>query len=446
MANSLSYKKILLFGTGAIGGYFGGMLSRSGVDVTFIARGARLAAMQANGLTLIQTTDNKTDRLIVKAQAAPEGIYDLIIISTKSEGTEAATLACKEHLATGGAVLSLQNGVDNVDKIAKVFGADCVVGGVIFSGISVPVAGVVRYEPRTFLMLGGITETAKQHDEGLKALFTAAGVKSRVVADIRVDMWRKLTRNMVINPLSALTGATMGQMWASKSLLRVMKTIAMETVAVANASNVPLTAEDADKVLILAEIYADYKTSMLQDAELNKPLELDGIMGVVAEASSTGKAVAPVSAALYDIMKFIFAERWHHTFPRLAADVIVYNKDKVLLIERKFEPFGWAIPGGMAELNEKIEHTAVRELMEETGVIVAESNLKLLGVYSEPSRDKRGHTVSVIYYVVIEGDVIIKADDDAANADFFELDKLPPLAFDHSKVLADFRNIFRGVV
>jgi 2-dehydropantoate 2-reductase len=128
-------------------------------------------------------------------------------------------------------------------------------------------------------------------------------------------------------------------------------------------------------------------------------------------------------------------KRWFHSFPRLAADVIVVNDKSVLLIERKFPPYGWAIPGGMAELGETIERTAVRELEEETGISVTEDQLTLLGVYSDPARDFRGHTVGAVYYTYSSEAPV--AADDAKNARYFPLNELPELAFDHAKVLQD---------
>jgi 2-dehydropantoate 2-reductase len=119
----------------------------------------------------------------------------------------------------------------------------------------------------------------------------------------------------------------------------------------------------------------------------------------------------------------------------VAADVIVRNGGSVLLVERKYEPKGWAIPGGFVEYGEKTEDAAVRELMEETG-IKAES-VTLLGIYSDPARDKRGHVASAVYYT--ESDAEPVAGDDAKTAKFFPLDALPAdLAFDHAKILADY--------
>ena len=122
--------------------------------------------------------------------------------------------------------------------------------------------------------------------------------------------------------------------------------------------------------------------------------------------------------------------------PPIAADVIIELGDKIVLIERKNFPFGWAIPGGFVEIGERVEQAAIREAMEETSLKVELRTL--LGVYSRPDRDPRGHTIGVVYIGRAEGEP--RAADDAQNLGLFTVDDLPsPLAFDHAEILADYR-------
>jgi ADP-ribose pyrophosphatase YjhB (NUDIX family) len=129
--------------------------------------------------------------------------------------------------------------------------------------------------------------------------------------------------------------------------------------------------------------------------------------------------------------------------PIPAADVVVVRAGRILLIERRNPPPGWAIPGGFIEYGESAEDAAVRELFEETGLRATE--LELLGVYSKPLRDPRFHTLTVVYLAQATGDPV--AGDDAASATWFPLDKLPtPLAFDHDLVIADaIRRLSKGL-
>ena len=134
--------------------------------------------------------------------------------------------------------------------------------------------------------------------------------------------------------------------------------------------------------------------------------------------------------------------RWH--MPTPAVDVVVYEESRgVLLVQRRYAPFGWALPGGFVEYGECVETAAVREILEETGLRVVLTGL--LGVYSDPGRDARRHTISTVFTAEAGEYNTLQAGDDAADAVFFPLDALPlPLAFDHERILADFARV-RGI-
>ncbi len=137
------------------------------------------------------------------------------------------------------------------------------------------------------------------------------------------------------------------------------------------------------------------------------------------------------------IMKGIYT--YEYPRPMLTADVMVTNaKGEVLLVRRGNDPFKgcWALPGGFMEMDETIEHCAVRELEEETGLKVSEKDIRLIGVYSAPGRDPRGRTVTLAYSVRI-GNETAKAGDDAAEVRWWPLNALPPLAFDHAQIVSD---------
>jgi len=127
--------------------------------------------------------------------------------------------------------------------------------------------------------------------------------------------------------------------------------------------------------------------------------------------------------------------------PAATADIIVEQNNKILLIRRLKEPYKgkWALPGGHLDYGqETLEHTAARELKEETNLTTKETDLRLLGIYSEPNRDPRGHYITHVYLTKnIKG--VVKADDDADIAKWFDLDNLPSLAFDHNRIIKDYK-------
>jgi 8-oxo-dGTP diphosphatase len=126
-------------------------------------------------------------------------------------------------------------------------------------------------------------------------------------------------------------------------------------------------------------------------------------------------------------------KQYKNPFP--TVDIIIEFEGKIILIERRNKPYGWALPGGFVDYGESLEEAAVREAREETSMEI--SNLRLLGCYSDPARDERMHTISTVY--IATGCGVPLAADDALNLDVFSIDSLPePLCFDHSRILADY--------
>ena len=130
--------------------------------------------------------------------------------------------------------------------------------------------------------------------------------------------------------------------------------------------------------------------------------------------------------------------------PMLTADcVVVRHRAEVLLVRRGNEPYKgcWALPGGFMEMDETIEHCAVRELQEETGIVVEEDMIRLIGVYSAPGRDPRGRTVTAAYRIDVADSMVATAGDDATEVRWWPLEELPPLAFDHNEIITAAQSI-----
>lgn len=128
----------------------------------------------------------------------------------------------------------------------------------------------------------------------------------------------------------------------------------------------------------------------------------------------------------------------------LTADCVVVRDGALLLVRRGNDPYKgcWALPGGFMEMDETIEHCAARELQEETGIVVDEKSLRLVGIHSAPGRDPRGRTVTAAYAVAVDSGIQAAAGDDAAEVRWWPLQELPPLAFDHREIVADAMELF----
>lgn len=430
----LSNRRILIAGAGAIGSFYGGLMSKAGFDVELMARGRHLAAMQETGVLRIKSWKYGEPVIPVRAVAGAEGKYGLIILCVKSQDTDDVCKQLKDNLADDGCIISFQNGVENPEVLAKHFGADRTIGASLFVGLWIEPAGTVNHTSTGECIFGAWNESAKRFEQPIKEIFDKSEIVSTISPDIKHTLWSKLVWNVAYNPLSALLESTCGRMMKNPLIFELIEKMVKETVAAAKLEGVTITEKEWREKIQYRDQLNNYKTSMLQDIERLKNPEIDGILGPVIRTLEKHGLSAPYCETVFRSVQFKYGGHYLYT-PKLTADVIVRNGDSILLIERMNEPFGWAIPGGFVDYGEKVEDAAMRELFEETGIKA--DTIDLLGIYSDPKRDKRGHTATAVYYT--ESAQQPKAGDDAKNAVFFPLDKLPDeIAFDHRMIISDY--------
>jgi len=432
--------RIAVLGAGAVGSFYGGLFSRAGLDVTLVARGRHLEALRNRGLVIDSFSLGRLE-VPVKAEERLQGNFDVIIVAVKVHDTAKACVEAREHLREDGFVVSFQNGIENVDLAAASFGPERTLAASLFVALRVAPPGTVRHTAAGRISFGAMSPAGCRHEGRLAALCEAAGLEYLVSPDIRLVLWKKLLWNVAFNPLSALLESTCGRLAADPGMRSLMEDMVEEGVAAAAADGVSVPEQYWRNVVDMTENLTEYKTSMYQDVEKHRPLEVDGILGpVIRKLAAVGKR-APHCATVLRQLRFKYGGHYLYT-PRLAADVLVLNGDSVLLIERRNPPHGWAIPGGFVDYGEPVEQAAARELREETGIAVNPADLELLGVYSDPSRDPRGHVAAAVY--VIRNGAEPRAGDDAARAAYFPLAALPsPIAFDHAGVIEDMKRRYR---
>jgi 2-dehydropantoate 2-reductase len=409
-------------------------MSKAGYDVELMARGRHLAAMQETVVLKMKSWKYGEPVIPVKAVAKAEGKYGLIILCVKSQDTEEVCAQLKDNLADDGCIVSFQNGVENPGVLAKHFGADRTIGASLFVGLWIEPAGTVNHTSTGECVFGAWSEGATRFEQPVKEIFDKSEIVSTVSPDIKHTLWSKLVWNVAYNPLSALLESTCGRMMKNPLIFELIEKMVKETVAAAKLEGVNITEKEWREKIKYSDQLNNYKTSMLQDIERLKNPEIDGILGPVIRTLEKHGLSAPYCETVFRSVQFKYGGHYLYT-PKLTADVIVRNGGSILLIERMNEPFGWAIPGGFVDYGEKVEDAAVRELFEETGIMA--DTIELLGIYSDPKRDKRGHTATAVYYT--ESTQLPKAGDDAKNAVFFPLDKLPDeIAFDHRTIISDY--------
>jgi len=308
--------KVAVVGAGSIGGYLGARLALAGADVTFIARGQNLAAINANGFKLIE--EDGAERIAkVRAAAITEpGQYDYVLLALKAHQVAAVAPDLPRLFHATTSVVTLQNGVpwwffhklagpyegrpvtsaDPGGVISAHIGNERIIGTVVYPASEVVAPGVVKVIEGNRFTLGEPDGSKSERIQALSAVLALAGFKAPVSSDIRAEIWLKLWGNVVFNPVSALTHATLVdicQFPATRALAVAMMT---EAQAIAEKLGIRIRIS-IDKRIAGAEAVGAHKTSMLQDIEAGRAPELDVMVGSVVEmARLTGVATPSIDA------------------------------------------------------------------------------------------------------------------------------------------------------
>jgi 2-dehydropantoate 2-reductase len=314
--------RIGVFGAGAIGGLLGARLAASGADVTFIARGPHLAAMQANGVRLKSGGDTITVRPRCLADAAEAGVQDYVIVTLKAHSLPSAAPQIARMMGPGSTLVTGINGVpywyfyglegkwrdrrvESVDpggKLWDMLPPAQVIGAVVYPAAEVTEPGVIEHTYGDRFSLGEPDGSRSERIERLSKALIAAGLKAPVRPRIRDEIWVKLWGNMAFNPLSALTTATLDRITGQPDLRAVCRAMMLEGRAVAEALGVRF-AIDVEKRIDGAAEVGEHKTSMLQDLERGRPLEIDALLGAVVELGGVTGVNMPISDAVLALVR-----------------------------------------------------------------------------------------------------------------------------------------------
>lgn len=294
------FKHVVVVGAGAVGCYYGGMLARAGVKVTLIARPHHVAAIQRDGLLMETTTFTEhvkadaTDKMDAVATA------DMVLLCVKTLDTVTTARAAKDHMAPGAVMVSLQNGVDNAERIKDELGFD-VVQAAVYVAASMPGSGHLKHNGRGDLVIGGLPDDAVLSK--IKATFEHAKVPCVISKTLPQEMWTKLVMNATYNALSALTGADYGTLVNDNGARDIMTAVAAECVAVANAKKIPLDLADMlDRIAKLGPSMPATRSSTQQDIARGKLTEIDSLNGYVAAQGKKLNVPTPLNAALYGLV------------------------------------------------------------------------------------------------------------------------------------------------
>ncbi len=294
--------RICIYGAGAIGGYLGVRLALAGADVTLIARGAHLAAMQANGVRLLINGEEQVAYPRCTDNPADIGQQDFVILTLKAPSVPGVVELMQPLLGRDTAVVTAVNGIPwwyfygldspwrnhqlaSVDPGGRQWlgiGPERAIGCVVYPATEVVAPGVIQHVSGDRFSLGEPTGEKTARVTALSDLFRAAGLKAPVRQHIRNDIWVKLWGNLSFNPVSALTGGTLEAIAADPGTRAVVRAMMLEAQAIGEGLGVRF-GMDVDQRIAGAAAVGAHKTSMLQDLEHGRPLEIDALVTVVQE-------------------------------------------------------------------------------------------------------------------------------------------------------------------
>jgi 2-dehydropantoate 2-reductase len=291
--------KIAVMGAGAVGCYYGGMLARAGHDVVLVGRLQHVEAVERQGLRLETQTFDERVRASASTQASAVQGARLVLYCVKSTDTEGAASAIRPHLAPDALVLSLQNGVENADRLRALLPQD-VAAAIVYVGTEMAGPGHVRHHGRGELVIEG----SKASGDVARALI-AAGVPTDISDDVRGALWAKLILNCAYNALSAITQLPYGRLVKDPGITAVLRDIVDECMEVAKADGVTIAGDIDAAVRKIAETAPGQHSSTAQDLARGKRSEIDHLNGFIVRRGEALGVATPSNRLLHAIVKLI---------------------------------------------------------------------------------------------------------------------------------------------
>jgi 2-dehydropantoate 2-reductase len=301
--------KILVVGAGAIGGWLAGALAGAGAKVSLLARGPALAAIRRDGLTIIDGLETRIHRIDASDEALELGHPDVIILTVKTYDFDSGVQSVAPHLKPGVGLVTAMNGLpwwflDGLLADAPRRACDAKltnvrpIGAVVHGSTRVEAPGVIRIVKLDRFILGEPDGDNSDLTRELARLIASSGISAPLSADIRVDIWSKLWGNLSMNPVSALTGLSAARIIDDAHVGRVKREMMSEFYAVGAALGLKQNGSVDDRIAVARKL-GDFRTSMLNDAEAGKRLEIEGLVGVVLNIADKLNVPAPVTRTVH---------------------------------------------------------------------------------------------------------------------------------------------------
>jgi 2-dehydropantoate 2-reductase len=305
--------KIAVIGAGGVGGYFGGLLARSGQEVTFLARGEHLQAIRARGLRVVSSTHGDFVISPARAESDPArvGPVEYVLVAVKTFQLEAAAASLSPLVGKGTTVIPLLNGVEAHDVLRPHLPAGAIVGGLcaVFSQVESP--GVIRMEGRTRrVVVGELEGPPSERLDRIVAVWTGQGADAVQSDDIRAALWTKFLFIASMGGVTSLARATSGEVRSVGETRSLLAEAFREIEAVARAQGVHLAADVVEKTLAMVDgLEPQVTTSMQRDVVAERPFELEAFSGTVVRLGQALNVPTPVHEAIYALLLPMLKQR-----------------------------------------------------------------------------------------------------------------------------------------
>ncbi len=319
--------KVCIYGAGAIGGWIGARLARHGAQVSAVARGATLTALKDKGLRLELQGEHIAAPVQASEHASDLGVQDLVVVAVKAPALAAVAAGIGPLLGPDTLVLTAMNGVpwwffdgfgplagtrlqavDPQGTIAKAIPARHVIGGVVHASCALDGPGHVRHHFGNGLIVGEPSGQATPRVQALVAMLKDAGFDATLSEQIQKDVWYKLWGNMTVNPVSAITGATTDLIMDDPLVRGFISSVMLEAREIGARIGIPITQDPEDRHAVTRKLGA-FKTSMLQDVEAGRSVELDALVTAVQEMGRLTGVATPCTDILLGLARLHARQR-----------------------------------------------------------------------------------------------------------------------------------------
>jgi 2-dehydropantoate 2-reductase len=298
--------RIAVMATGGVGGYFGAKLAEGGHDVSFVARGRHLAAMRARGLTVRSANgDIWIDRPTLVEDPAALGPIDVVLFAVKLWDTESAAAAIRPVVDRGAAVVPFQNGVESIERVGAVVGADRALGGAAYIAATIAEPGVIAHTgTMARLRFGPVIASQRRVAEALFAACKDAGIDAEISADIRRAIWEKFAFLAAFSGMTSVARQPIGVVRGDPDSRAALEAAIREVWTLARARGIALADDFVAQQMKFADgLPAEMRSSMQNDLAAGHRLEAPWLCGTVARMAQAEGIAAPVNATLYATLK-----------------------------------------------------------------------------------------------------------------------------------------------